>query len=75
MVRYPTTDNNLYIFSRAVDNTCVYVFVNLGNENAEVKYTGNAPAPNETTINFFTGATEAFPSSLMPGEYKVYVNR
>ena len=29
----------------------------------------------ETTINFFTGATEAFPSSLMPGEYKVYVNR
>ena len=39
--------------------TCVYVFVNLGNENAEVKYTGNAPAPNETTINFFTGATEA----------------
>ncbi len=75
IVRYPTTDDNLYIFSRAVDNTCVYVFVNLGKENAEVKYTGNTPAANETTINFFTGASEAFPSSLAPGEYKVYVNR
>lgn len=75
MVRYPTESDDLYIFSRSVDNTTVYVFVNLGSSPADVIYKSGAPAGNSTTVNFFTGASEEFPSKLLPGEYKVYVNR
>ena len=75
IVRYPTDNDNLYIFSRAVDNTCVYVFVNLGTDTAKVNYTLDTPEANETTINFFSNEAEEFPTSLQPGEYKVFVNR
>lgn len=75
VVRYPTESDDLYIFSRSVDNTTVYVFVNLGSVTTDVKYKDAAPEGDKTTVNFFTGATEQFPSSLQPGEYKIYVNR
>lgn len=75
VVRYPTESDDLYIFSRSVDNTTVYVFTNLGSASADVKYTGAAPEKDKTTVNFFTGETEEFPVTLQPGEYKVYVNR
>lgn len=75
VVRYPTESDDLYIFSRSVDNTTVYVFVNLGASAADVKYKDAAPQGDKTTVNFFTGVTEEFPTSLQPGEYKVYVNR
>lgn len=75
VVRYPTESDDLYIFSRSVDNTTVYVFANLGSVTTDVKYKDAAPEGDKTTVNFFTGATEQFPSSLQPGEYKIYVNR
>ncbi len=75
VVRYPTTDDNLYIFSRSVDNTAVFVFTNLGNKDASVEYTGDTPRADSTTINFFTGSQEPFPTTLAPGEYRIYVNR
>lgn len=75
IVRYPTASDDLYIFSRSVDNTTVFVFTNLGSETAAVDYTGAAPEGNSTTVNFFTGKAEEFPTELAPGEYKIYVNR
>ncbi len=74
MERYPTTSDNLYIFSRTADNSTVLVFVNLGNSEETIEYIGNTPQ-EEATINFFTEEQEAFPTSLKAGEYKVYVNR
>ncbi len=75
VVRFPTESDDLYIFSRSVDNTTVYVFVNLGTVTTDVKYKDAIPEGDKTTVNFFTDATEQFPSSLQPGEYKIYVNR
>ncbi|WP_304476822.1 hypothetical protein, partial [uncultured Muribaculum sp.] len=73
--RYPTTSDDLYIFSRSVDNTTVYVFTNLGNKTKNITYKGKVPEGNATTVNFFTGQTEEFPVKLAPGEYYIYVNR
>ncbi len=75
MERYPTTSDNLYIFSRSADNSTVFVFTNLGNAEETIQYTGKAPESNATTVNFFTCETEVFPSTLAPGEYRIYVNR
>ena len=75
IVRYPTTSDDLYIFSRSVDNTTVYVFTNLSNKTQNITYKDKAPERNATTVNFFTGQTEEFPVKLAPGEYYIYVNR
>ena len=72
MVRYATTSDDLYIFSRSVEGSTVITFVNLGNAEQPVEYTGNAPADADKMINHFTGATEEFPTSLKAGEYRVY---
>ena len=73
IVRYATVSNDLYIFSRSAEGSTVITFVNLGNTEQPVEYTGEAPAGADKMANFFTGATEEFPTSLKPGEYKVYV--
>lgn len=72
MVRYATTSNDLYIFSRSVEGSTVLTFVNLGNSEQPVEYTREKPQNAENMINFFTGESDAFPTTLKPGEYKVY---
>lgn len=74
IVRYPTADEDLYIFSRSVDGSTVIVFTNLGAEAAAVEYKDAAPSV-EGTINYFTDAAEEFPTSLNAGEYRVYVKK
>lgn len=73
IVRYATASNDLYIFSRSAEGSTVITFANLGNTEQPVEYTGEAPAGADKMANFFTGVTEEFPTSLKPGEYKVYV--
>ena len=75
MVRYMTESPDLYIFSREKDNSRVIVFANLGSAPREVKYVGNAPVADATTVDFFAGEASEFPTSLNPGEYRVYVDR
>lgn len=75
MVRYPTESDDVYVFSRTVDNATVYVFVNLGSEELPVKYTAASPESNHTTIDFFDPSKFDFPTTLKPGEYRVFVNR
>ena len=72
MKRYPTTDEDLYIFSREVEGSKVIVFVNLGADEAAIEYKEAAPEA-EGAINHFTGEAEAFPASLKAGEYRVFV--
>lgn len=73
--RYPTKSDDLYIFSREVENARVYVFVNLGAKTENVEYIAESPQPDATTIDFFAGKQADFPTSLAPGEYRVFVNR
>lgn len=73
MDRYPTTDPDLYIFSRTAKGRTVTVFTNLGSEEAKIEYTGAKPA-NTEGLDIFTGKTSAYPTSLAPGQYAVYTN-
>ncbi len=73
--RYPTKSDDLYIFSREVENARVYVFVNLGAKTENVEYIAEVPQADSTTIDFFAGKQSDFPTSLAPGEYRVFVNR
>lgn len=75
MVRYETVSPDLYIFSREKDNSRVLVFVNLGAERLDIEYSGDAPESDLTTVDFFTGESAEFPSSLNPGEYRIFVDR
>ena len=74
MVRYATKSDDLYIFSRSVEGSTVLTMVNLGNAEQPVEYTAEAPSGADKMKNVFTDATEEFPTSLKPGEYRVYVN-
>ncbi|WP_298769571.1 phosphoribosylformylglycinamidine synthase [uncultured Fibrobacter sp.] len=71
MVRYPTTDNNIYVFSRTVGDDTVLVMVNLGAKAQKVKYTGEAPSIEGMT-NIFDAKAKKLPSKLKPGEYQVW---
>lgn len=73
MLRYPTTSDDLYIFSREAQGDKVVVMVNLGAKTADVTYTGTAPV-QDTNINIFTGKAENHPATLAPGEYRVFIN-
>ncbi len=71
MKRFPTKSDDLYIFSRANGDSEVLVMTNLGAKATKVKYQGEAP-DSKGFINYFTGAAEKFPTTLAPGEYRVY---
>ncbi len=73
MVRFATKSNDLYVFSRKVEDSEVLVLVNLGKDAQAVEFTGEVPSV-EGKINHFTGEAEALPASLNAGEYKVYRN-
>lgn len=74
MTRYPASSNDIYVFSRNLDNSQVLVMVNLGARTRKIKYTGEAPS-GQWMMNWFTGQNEKLPTSLKPGEYRVYVRR
>ena len=75
MVRYATVSDDLYIFSRCKDEQPVIVMLNLGKDSAEVKYTADAPKACDCLINYFTGEAEEYPTTLAPGEYRIYVKK
>ena len=75
MVRYATESDDLYIFSRCIDEQPVIVMVNLGKDAADVVYKADAPKACDCLINYFTGEAEEFPASLAAGEYKVFVKK
>lgn len=71
VVRYDTEDPDLYAFTRTAEGKTVTVIVNLGADEAEVKFIGKAPVigPNDTDV--FTGHPTELPATLAPGGYFV----
>lgn len=70
VVRYPTSDPNVYVFSREKGDNRVLVAVNLSNRVAMVEYTGKAP--DETGMrDLFTGVNSGTPLAMRPWEFCV----
>ena len=74
LVSYPAVSPDIYAFSREKDGSKIVVLTNLGAENTDVKFKGDAPAVDGMT-DYFTGAAAAIPASLAPGEYLVFVSK
>jgi len=72
VVRYPTSEPQVYVFSRKGSNGMVTVMVNLSARQVPVKYTGKALKGIYT--NYFSNKKEALPKQLKAWEYKVYVD-
>lgn len=75
MVRYATASPDLYVFSRSKDDSTVTVLVNLGAEEQPLTFTASSPELTAETVDFFTGEPAALPTSMKPGEYKVFVRK
>ena len=75
MVRYATTSPDLYVFSRSKDDSRVVVLVNLGAEEEEVKFSAETPEITTGTIDIFTGNQATLPTTLKPGEYRVFTGK
>lgn len=75
MVRFATVSPDLYVFSRTKDDSRVTVLVNLGAEEQEVKFSDAMPEIGENTVDLFTDKPAAIPTTLKPGEYRVFVNK
>ncbi len=74
MLRFPTTNDDIYVFSRTVGDDTVLVMVNLGAGPSvdAVEYTDAIPSV-EGMINYFTDKEETLPTSLQNGEWRIYV--
>jgi glycosidase len=75
MVRYATTDRDVYVFSRSADGHSVLVIVNLGPGDTYLKFTDEVPSLSSSAVNLFTDVHESLPSYLPPFAYYVYVSR
>lgn len=72
MVTYPSSSDDLLIFSREKGESKVIVLANLGREETELIFSGKTPDVSGMT-NFFTQETAQLPASLAPGQYLVFV--
>ena len=73
MDRYPTTDPDLYIFSRTAKASPVTRFTTLGNEQSNTHNIAATPHKTEGPA-MSTEKVSAYPKSLTPGQYAVYTN-
>jgi alpha-amylase len=71
VVRYPTSEPQVYVFSRKGSNGTVTVMVNLSAKQVPVKFTSKTLKGVYT--NYFSNKHEALPTQLKAWEYKVYV--
>ncbi len=71
MVRYYTTDDDIYAFSRTKDGKTVTVIVNLGADEAAIEYKGETPKLGDKDVNIFSGDQAVLPTKLAVGEYFV----
>lgn len=71
--RYPTTESQVYVFSRKATDGTVTVMVNLSNRSLPIHYIQKTPQDDDYT-NYFTRTKESLPLQLQPWEYKVYIS-
>ena len=74
MVRYATSEPDIYVFSRTVDGKTVTVLTNLGALPQAVQFTGDAPQV-DGMVNFFTNEAAVIPAEMAAGEYLVFINK
>lgn len=72
MKRYPTADENIYVFSRETESSLVVTLVNLGANEAPLTFTADTPAVDGLT-DYFAGIPATLPATLAPGQYLVFV--
>jgi glycosidase len=72
LVRYPTSETQVYVFSRKSHDGTVTIMVNLSDKQVPVEFTRNNPKGIFT--NYFTHQAEAITTQLNPWEYKVYIS-
>lgn len=70
---YPTESPDIFLFSRRLDGNEVVTVVNLGKDKQAVKCKADAPDVKGMTDYFAGKRAKALPTSLKPGEYKVFV--
>lgn len=70
IVRYPTQNPDVYVFSRQRNGQQMLVAVNLSNDDARVEFTESAPVQTNL-VNLFNSTAETLPELLRPWEYKV----
>lgn len=75
MVRYATSSDDLYVFSRSVDGSDVLVIANIGNKTLPLEYTAVAPDRSRFTVDWMNGGDAVYPDNLAPGEYRVFVGK
>ena len=74
MLRYPTENVNVYVFTRKKGDSEVLVMTNLSDKEAAVKFTGDKPSVSGMT-DWFAGSEAAVPESLGAWESKVFVRK
>lgn len=75
MQRYATTSPDHYIFSRSVDGSNVLVLTNIGDKEADVVYTGDAPSASVFNHDYLKDAPAQLPTHLAPGEYYIFISK
>jgi glycosidase len=75
VVRYATSSPDIYVFSRSVNGSNVLVITNLGKDTQQVKYTAAAPDATVYTYDWMAQADAAQPTTLAPGEYRIFVSK
>ena len=76
IVKLETESPSIYAFERTAGNSDVIVITNLGNEEATVTFTGEvSDVTDEAWINYFENTGTAYPESLAPGQYAVFIKR
>lgn len=76
IVNYPASSADILVFAREKDGSKVITMVNLGKEATAVEFAqdGNLPDVNGM-IDYFSGQDAEIPSTLAPGEYKVFIGK
>ena len=74
-ISYATSSPDLFIFLREKDKSKVLTFTNLGSNEANIDFTtGNVPSVDDM-VDFFTAEGAVMPTSLQPGEYRIFVSK
>jgi glycosidase len=73
MLRFPTSNPDVYVFSRERGGQRVVVLANLSNSATRVKFTGKSPVV-KGLVDCFSGAAAALPSELGAWEYRLFTS-
>ncbi|MCM1320063.1 MAG: alpha-amylase family glycosyl hydrolase [Muribaculaceae bacterium] len=74
MLRYPTEDEDVYVFSRSLPEDEVVVYVNLSDTPSPVAFKAGSPSL-VGKVDYFSSADAEQPDTLAPWEYRIYIKK